>query len=369
MRLDAQAGAFRQREETRLAAHRGCHILQVTVEHRMLVLVHRAVRQGRRGMQAGGLEDADADAGMRDHLDVKGIGHAADLHELADAGVPHLGLDDRHAAPLQARPHLEYGTPLFAQRQRHLDGRTDLRLAFDVFRLAGSLDKIRLVGGELVDQLDRLLRGELPVQVDHEFDVRAQTLAQHPHLAHDALLRHRCSVLERIKSTRTEFAGQFQPLVERGARQARHIDRDLRHALPAQQFDDRLANQLAEQVPHRDVHAGNGVDVIATEKATHPHQVIQVLLDYHGVARVAPHDDRPQHVVDDAGDGVRGDDAVGFAPAHRAIVGSDLYQHRHVAAGVDRAVALANQVTARVDRFTGPERPEVRGIARNRDDE
>ena len=163
--------------------------------------------------------------------------------------------------------------------------------------------------------------------------------------------------------------GQLHPLRKRGTRQARHIGRDGAHALATEQFDQRLAEQLAKQIPHRDVDAGDRIHVIAAEETAHAHQVVQVLLDHHGVARVAADDDRAQHVIDDAGDRVRRHDAVGLAPAHSAIVGRDLHQHRHVGGRVDGAVALADQVAALIDALSRPERTQVRHITRDGDDE
>ena len=73
-------------------------------------------------------------------------------------------------------------------------------LPLDVFGLAGRLDKIRAVRRELVDQLDGLLGGELPVQVHHQFHVRSQAFAQHPHFVHDAFERNRCRVFEGVET-------------------------------------------------------------------------------------------------------------------------------------------------------------------------
>ena len=300
---------------------------------------------------------------------MEGIGHAGDLHELAYPGMAHFGLQDGHGAALHARAHLVHGAPLLAKSQRHTDGRADLGLTLDVLGLAGRLDKIRLPGRELVDQLDRLLRRELPVQVDHQLHVRPQRLAQCAHLVDDALLRHGRRVLEGVETAGAEFMGQLHPLRQRGARQARHIGRDAGHALATEQLDQRLAEQLAKQIPHRDVNAGDRIHVVAAKEATHTHQVVQVLLDHHGVARVAADDDRAQHVVDDAGDRVRRNDAVGLAPAHGAIVGRDLHQHRHVGGRVDGSVALADQVASLVNALSRPKRTQVRHVARDGDDE
>ena len=207
------------------------------------------------------------------------------------------------------------------------------------------------------------------MQVDHQLHVGAQRLAQRAHLVDDALLRHGRRVLEGIETAGAEFMGQLHPLRQRGTRQARHIGRDGGHALATEQFDQRLAEQLAKQIPHRDVDAGDRIHVIAAEETAHAHQVVQVLLDHHGVARVAADDDRAQHVIDDAGDRVRRHDAVGLAPAHSAIVGRDLHQHRHVGGRVDGAVALADQVAALIDALSRPERTQVRHITRDGDDE
>ena len=142
------------RKGTVLAGHDASHELEVTVKYRVLVFVHRAIWQRSRCVQAGRLanSDADVDAGMRNHFYVKCIGQASDLHEPADAGMPHLGLDNRHGEPFQARAHFVHGAPLVSQRQSDPDAGTHMHLAFDIFRLARCLDKIGGVGCEPVDQ-------------------------------------------------------------------------------------------------------------------------------------------------------------------------------------------------------------------------
>ena len=221
----------------------------------------------------------------------------------------------------------------------------------------------------MTDQLNRFLSAELPVQIDHQFDARAKPFAQNPHLIDDTFMRNRCSVLEGIKTARFEVVCHLQACLQRGGRQARHIDRNRFHPLAAQQFDQRLIHQLAEQIPNGNVNAGNRIHVVAAKKTTHAHHVVQVFLNHHRITRVASDRHRSQYIVNDAGDGIRRHDAVGFTPADGAVFCGDLDQHRHVRVRVDGPIALADQVAAAVDGLAGAQRPEVRRLPGDGDDE
>src|SRR4051812_4818401 len=58
-------------------SHIACGEAQVPVEHRMLVFVIWHALKGRCGHKAGGHENADADRGMRDRMNVECLGHPA----------------------------------------------------------------------------------------------------------------------------------------------------------------------------------------------------------------------------------------------------------------------------------------------------
>jgi hypothetical protein len=108
-------------------------------------------------MQASSLKNANANARVWDHFDVKGIGHSRNLHELADSSVANFRLNDGHAALLQTGTHFVDRAPLFAQSQRNFYIRTNMRLTFYVFWLAWCFNK----GGRvLVDRSIGLLLGQ-----------------------------------------------------------------------------------------------------------------------------------------------------------------------------------------------------------------
>ena len=199
---------------------------EIAVEHRVLVLVHRHVGQRRGGMEARGLEDAHADARVRNHLHVEGVRHARDLHELRDAGVAHLRLRDRHGAALEPRPILPDGAQLLAERDGNARLRGDLRLSLEILGRARCLDEIRPVRRQRIDELERLGGRELPVQVDHEPGRGTERLAQCAHLLDDALRRHRGRVLERVEPLRREALRDLDLVAQRRAGESGHVGRD-----------------------------------------------------------------------------------------------------------------------------------------------
>src|SRR3712207_8326635 len=86
----------------------------------------------------------------------------------------------------------------------------------------------------------------------------------------------------------------------------------------AQEARQGLLRALAEQVPDGDVDAREAVDVVSAEEAAHPHEVVEILVDHHRLARIAPDHDRAEHLVDDRLHGLGRNDAVGFAPTDLA---------------------------------------------------
>ncbi len=93
--LDAEPGASGQPVAAIGIAHFRVEQRERAVEHRMLPLVLPQMRQRRRDLEAGGEEDAGADRGVRRHLRAMLGRQRGDPAELGDAGVRHLGLDER----------------------------------------------------------------------------------------------------------------------------------------------------------------------------------------------------------------------------------------------------------------------------------
>ena len=330
--------------------------------------MHGHVGQHRGRLQAGGEEQAGADGGVRHHPQVEGLGQAADLHELGHAGVRHLGLDDGHGAALEARQRLVDAVPLLAQRHRHARLRAHARLALQVLGGAGGLDEQRVVRGQALAERERLRGVELPVQVHHQPRLRAEGGAQRGHLLGDALVRDDGGELDGIVAARVQRLGHAHALGQRGPGQARGIGRDARVPPPAQQLRQRQAGQAAVQVPHGDVQRGQRVAPEPARAVAHAHEVVQVFMDDRGLARVAPEQLRAEHVGDDLGDGARGDDAVGLAPADAAVAGGDADDDRAVHRRVEGAVAGAHDVAARHGPVPGRGRAEVGHVTRQRDD-
>src|SRR5207253_9185119 len=103
-RLDAEPGAVGQLEPTIGAAHPGIHKAQIGVEHRMLMLVKRNVRQACGAEQACRMKNADPYRRMRNDTDPLRGGELADSHELRKPRMRDLRLDDADTAQRQTRP-------------------------------------------------------------------------------------------------------------------------------------------------------------------------------------------------------------------------------------------------------------------------
>src|SRR5207342_2418249 len=94
-------------------------------------------------------------------------------------------------------------------------------------------------------------------------------------------------VLERIEAAGSEVARERHLVGERRAGKSRDVRWNRVSAMTAQELRDRLADDLAEEIPKRNVDARDGVDVEAAEVSAHAHEVVQVFLDRDGVARIA----------------------------------------------------------------------------------
>jgi hypothetical protein len=68
-------------------------------------------------------------------------------------------------------------------------------------------------------------------------------------------------------------------------------------AAATQQGRYRDAEPLAREVVERDVDARQSIEIVTSEKAAHPHQVVEVLVDHHSVGGVPPEDHWRQHIV------------------------------------------------------------------------
>src|SRR6266700_39289 len=80
LRFDAEASAIRQLEPTVDAAHPGVDKAQIGVEHRMLMLVKRNIRQACGAEQACRMKNADSYRGMRNDTHALRDGELADGH-------------------------------------------------------------------------------------------------------------------------------------------------------------------------------------------------------------------------------------------------------------------------------------------------
>ena len=366
-RFDAQPGSLRKPVTPGRAGHRRVDVLDVAIEDRRLVLVHRAVGERRGDLQARREEDADADGRVRDDPRAALPGERGDREELRDARVPHLWLDDRELRARQAHPRLVHAVPFLARGHRQAAFRRDARERVDVLGRAGRLDEPGARRRDTAGHRQRLADRILPVQIDGEVRVRAQRLAQRGHFGGDALVRHRRRVLERAKAAIAPFGGERDALGERRLRQPGDVRGHLRHARSAGQRCERDARLLRREVPQRDVDGGERVAVVAAGRAAHAHEVVQVVVDRRRVARIVPLDDRDQHVAQDRERGPRRDDAVGLAPADRAVGGLGAHDHRHVRGRIDRAVAATYDVALAVDGLAGPEGTEIGDVPRQRD--
>ena len=295
--------------------------------------------------------------------------HTSDMQELADTGVAHLRLDDRHAAALEARAVFKAGAPLLAERQGAADAARDKRLPVDVLWLAGRLSEVKVVRLELANDADCLAGRELPVQVDHQVDVGADGLTQRRHLGDDVLFGHRGRELDPAVALADPLNREVAALRQCRLRQARHIGRECGMAGPAEQAGQGTTDSLAEQVPDRDVDTREAVDIVTAEEPAYAHEIIEILMDHDWVGWIATDDGRPEHVVDDRLHGLRRNDPVGFAPSDQTAFAGDLHQHGHVGRRIDRAVALADQIALGVDRLALLEGAEIGHVAGDRDNE
>src|SRR5437762_13177455 len=104
LRFDAEAGAIRQLEPTVDAAHSGIDKEQIGVEHRMLMLVKRNVRQACGAKQACRMKNADPYRRMRNDPDPLRGGELADSLELRMHGMRARPLAEPDTAVRVSRP-------------------------------------------------------------------------------------------------------------------------------------------------------------------------------------------------------------------------------------------------------------------------
>ena len=193
------------------------------------------------------------------------------------------------ARRVEARAVLVHRAPLLAQRDRHARRRGDAAPALRCPR-ARTAPRRNTDGTAPARSISAIASagGEFPVQVDHQLRVRPERFAQRAHLGVDAVVRDGRGVLERVEAARRELVARARPCsasVAPGRPDTYAGIASVRW--PPSSFDDGLADELAEQVPQRDVDAGDRVDVVAAEEAAHAHQVVEILLDHDDVARIA----------------------------------------------------------------------------------
>src|SRR3569623_3191106 len=123
----------------------------------------------RRGdVQAGGEEDAGADRRMWCESRAVCRTNRGDARELGDAGMAHLGLEEREWPGGETVAGRIGGVPYLAGGERERTLAAEFGQPGHVLGLDRRLDEGRAPGGELGGQRQRLGGGELPVEIDHD---------------------------------------------------------------------------------------------------------------------------------------------------------------------------------------------------------
>ena len=218
---------------------------------------------------------------VRRHVDAEALGHDRDLAQLGDAAdvddVRHDHVDEPLGA--QRREVVARGEAL-AGRERHAGLGADLANLLDhlVLELGHLLDPERPELLHPVAELDGRKRGRLAVRLDDDVEVRPHDVAHLGEMLHAAADRH--AMVDR-PAARVETALDAGPAVflllppevegflfVRGAALLAvadpfevalvAVEPHLVAGLAAEELPDRLAEGLAEDVPHGDLDRGEG---------------------------------------------------------------------------------------------------------------
>ena len=355
--LDAETGARRRQHVAVLPADRLLQQVGVDAVPAADALEDQEVRRAGRELDVGGADDRAAVEVRRD-LRVVALRHPGDLlafEQAADA--PEVHLQDRRGAGL------EHARELVLRRQPLAGRDRDRRRACDARHLLGRLGRRRLLEPERIEALepprqpDRARDRELPVRPEQEIAARADGLPDLPDVALAAieLVERRLPGIEgRVRPGRIELdRGEAQVGVLAGAA-GRQVGigvdvgrvaglrvevavgaQPLAHA-SAEQLVGRLADCLADEVPHRHLDPREHAD----ERRIRAHRVarrVDVAPGGLDVERLAPDDVAGHDVLDHARHELRRDRRrVDLAEALEATVGLEL-EEDEVAAAVARS--------------------------------
>src|ERR1700731_187197 len=204
--------------------------------------------------------------GVRDAFDSMDAGERGDLLAFGDAARgTDVGLYDIHRLAhngLAKAPAREF---VLAAGDRHVERPADLYIAVDVFgrnRLFKQLDVEFL---ELPSDPDRGGNAETMVGIDHQLDVASDRLAHRAHAVVIALDRSKTDLhLDCLEACLHIAFSLFDGLIDKpvhvGKIEPGRIGVDLGTKRAADQFMNRLAAQLTDQVPQRDIDAADRPD-------------------------------------------------------------------------------------------------------------
>src|SRR5262245_47231279 len=358
---DAEARAVRDLD---LAVDHGELLVDQLVEQRVgaeRVLEDEAGALARGQGEAGG-EGGRAGPEMRRQPQVEGRRDGGDADAFRQAaGDREVGLQDVGAALLGDLAEVVARELALPGRDRHRRRAADLGEADLVVGRHRFLEPVEIL--ILHHPAERLGLGHGPraVRVGHELDVRPQRSARGAHAGGRPVglaVHHADAHLDRAKPALLHVAEELVADPRLVGPASGRVRGHARGAPAAEQTPDRRAQRLAEDVPERQVDAGDGGDrepapselrqhVTAVEGITLTRRVVQDLPQPADVARILTDEERGEVTVDDGGQTVgRGraaDAGLRLAPAHEPGVRVDLDDHgveRRDRAEVARVLAL-----------------------------
>ena len=317
---------------------------------------------------------------MRGEPQVVGGGDRAEPHTFRDAARDReVGLQHVRGAQLGDLAEVVAGELALAGRDRHCGGAAYLGEAGLIVGRHRLLEPVEVAVLDHPAERLRLRHRPRAVGVGHQLHVGAERLARGAHPRRGAMrlaVHHADAHLDGAEPALRHVAEQLLADAGLVGPAPRGVRGHALGAAPAEQAPDGRAERFAEEVPERDVDAGDrrdreapppelGQHVAAIEREALSRRVVHHVPQPAHVARVLPDEEGRQVAVDDGGEAVprcrAADAGLRLAPAHEAVV--RLHLHEDGVEGRD-ATEVAHVLPLVRDRDVDPGRPEARDLHR-----